>query len=639
MTIITIQFLGLLIASFFHLGLVSLANRLSRGYWWPLYIALTIALGSVLSLQSMIAMKWLPIGLSVLIFSFGIVGLRDVLRFLRSIEGIRLRHTLSQKNWKIRIFVGFVLIVLGAEILYAAYPAYRYDQWFYHLSIPRMIARFGTLQTPIYHDHTYFAGVFEYLFTCISIWFDKPILLQSAVNAFTYEMFLIFCIGFACQVRKLSAAALRDYFITDLVLAASLVVFFVFSLPEHEAIYSAKPDAMLYMCGVLMLFYSSIKLKLVPAKPNLFDMLVLGFFAVAPLALKITYLHFQIVLAPVILCILWQARHERREFRLFALGFFLGAIVAMPMLVKNWYFFANPMHPAQFAFFKSSPWDQLWTDYWQNVHQKPVSFEGLLKQVPEVLLSVLFRLKYHLLFLAAGAIYIAKYQVSTRWRPIVFCLLATFLYAVIWPAFYGSAAFDRFVYPLFSGASVAVLLMASQIPSLRFLVLLLIVPGLVNSGVDAKINRMIPHIFADEVSYFANHRAPYSEVELDRIINEHRRSRFPRAGLYEHIVISNTPNNFFLDSERLDILSMDFQFMLKNYPTGCYWTVLRDYDVSYVRLNNNHPPEIEKKFPLNKAKTAGITLDPWRKLFFLDPELVGRQAAEEIGCQRLIPAK
>ena len=56
------------------------------------------------------------------------------------------------------------LALLGVQTVWAAFPDYRYDQWNYHLVVPKAVAH-GPLAPPVLNDHLFFTGSYEYLFT------------------------------------------------------------------------------------------------------------------------------------------------------------------------------------------------------------------------------------------------------------------------------------------------------------------------------------------------------------------------------------------------------------------------------------------------------------------------------------------
>jgi hypothetical protein len=138
-------------------------------------------------------------------------------------------------------FLAYFSLVLLA--LSAAIPRRRYDQWNYHLSVPKWIMDLGGLPDEIFNDHLYFTGSYEYFSALFRVFSSHDIFIQSATSAMTFLL-----------VAALSSFSLVYFFSSHFkfnepkdrwLLFLGFFLLAALSPWDRECLYSAKPDYLL----------------------------------------------------------------------------------------------------------------------------------------------------------------------------------------------------------------------------------------------------------------------------------------------------------------------------------------------------------------------------------------------------------
>jgi hypothetical protein len=544
------------------------ATGVSRRYWGLVYPLLILFLSSTLAWQAMIPIPWLrPAVLS----ATGLLGLCGVFysRGLHVQGGHALKRAMGpQVGWKLgTILVSGLLI----ELLYASFPAYRYDQWNYHLIVAKIIDQMGSLPQPVLYDHTYFAGIYEYLFTLIRVFTQNDLINQGVADTFTW---LTFVVGLYGLVGLLAKAF--DIRVGLLV----LVGYMVFAVPEHEAIFNAKPDILL----LLFALGAMVSWHKMRESPRL-GSFMLGAYLVAPLGLKVTWIHFLLALG---LALGLSLRHHRQRFSWgpLGLGLLFGGLIALPQVVKNFYFFGNPLHPSQFGPLHSRIWGTMWDEYWATVDHRAHAMGSYLRILVLNIPAVLLRLRWFLVgFLIVR--FSPKNMAEEQESDVSSIALKAFLlYLILWPIFYDQNIYDRFVYPLFALAIMGLLstLRGRRLYAWQVAVLCFVIP--LNGSLDAKVNRMVTRGGETVPQYFSQHGEPLNHHPNQTLVNEHRRNYAPDADFMHSIVLTDTRMTYFLDSQGIDISGPDYQWIaLKMGLDGTREQALRFarcYHISYI---------------------------------------------------------
>ncbi len=358
-------------------------------------------------------------------------------------------------------YFSFVLLALSAAI-----PRRRYDQWNYHLSVPKWIMDLGGLPDDIFNDHLYFTGSYEYFSALFRIFSSHDIFIQSATSAMTFLL-----------VAGLSSFSLV-YFLSShfkfnepkdrWLLFLGLFLLVALSPWDRECLYSAKPDYLLIpltisVVGLLSWLlepsskdsaHQAVEFTHTSRQPTHLSF-VLGFLLAAGVAIKITWIHlaFATFLGSVLYLRVTGSKHRIVWSRLF-FGLMCGALIAIPVLAKNYYYFDDPLYPAATPGF-ASRYRLAFVDYYWLHNSSPArslkQFLFFFLSLPKVLL-----INYGFLFLALGISALPSWRfLKTKIpakaffnflnRPSLYILS---IYILLWPLLHQVEIFPRFVIPI-----------------------------------------------------------------------------------------------------------------------------------------------------------------------------------------------
>ena len=316
---------------------------------------------SLLAWQGLVRASWLAAAILLALLSAAALVLIARRRLSRL-------PSLSRVEW-------LALLLLAAGTSYAAFPDYRPDQWNNDLVLAKAVAG-GPLRPPIFEEHVYYGGNYQYLFTLPRALGADDVFNHCAADSFSW---LLLVLGLAGLFARLRAEAFPG-----LPPVSLLLVWAVFSIPDPTAVVNAKPDPL-----ILLAAFAVLELSAGPRRedsPRLHGVL-LGFLLVAPLALKLTWVPFGFAafLAWLLLLAIRRAPPLPAGGPFLA-GAGLGLVAILPYALTNLRFFGNPLHPAQFGPLHSSYWNAGFTSYYDDVAGRagsiPDYFATLARMVP-----------------------------------------------------------------------------------------------------------------------------------------------------------------------------------------------------------------------------------------------------------------
>lgn len=608
--IFSFQILGLLYAFLVQIGLCGLAKsfkNLSFGFSYLLTIALA---SSVLCLSAILPVYYLvvvSIGLGIFLFA------KNPAPILTSI-----RPFFSGKSaW-------FAIGVIFIDCLYASFPDYRYDQWNYHLLVGKYISLIGPFKKPIFYDPVFFSGSFEYWSISPRLISQNDVWNHCAANAFSFSCFFIgFCalIWEFCRHLKFHPGTL---FLTTICL--------LFAIPDHEALVSAKPDPQLIVIGMAIL--SLLIFKKDYDKRRWF---LIGLFLIYPISFKLTYLHFSGAVSLSIVT-LFLLRREIPNFKGLFAGIFLGFVLTLPFFIKNYLFFGNPVHPIQFAFLKSSYWNNNFSEYWNGVSHRCDSIQSFLNTLLLSPFSFLGHITLFFVMIVLCLSLVKKHKNFWMQYRTAFlrCILAMGFYFLIWPIFFDDAIFARFLYASLSVAVLFTVLCLSYLKNLKHRTLILCVPLLLGSALEVKILRMSDGMAKSSEEFFQKKRWPFEHYNPSMIINAHRKKLGREFNYLQHTVLTNTAIGYFLDSARLDTISPDWSYhfqrvneipLTDTVAMPCYFRVLKDMDIHYFwNMLFDYKNNPSKSF--EELTRFGEKVDPNYEIFYFSDTTIAEIAGQ-----------
>ncbi len=444
---------------------------------------------------------------------------------------------LSRPEWKrsrlARWFTLVTLFALTLDLLYAAIPLYRYDQWTYHLVIAKWISLSGSLTPPVTYDHIFFTGNYEFTGLLARAFSDSDTFQQGFQNSLSWLLVVLPAVLLSIFRRNSSAFGIAA--------AGSFALLCVFGSGDHQALINAKPDYILMLVAMLLLIFA------VGGRRYLHPALA-GFLVTASLGFKITWLHF----AACTPFLVWAAlRGQRRRD---AGKFIVGCVLAIPSLIpwalKNWQFFRNPLHPAQSKLFSSSIWSPMLNEYWRGIAMKPVDAPDWIVNFFKIASGL--PLRWGITgAMAAAIIFLARSgprKSSTKqrgWDGFVLCLLA---YVTVWGSFYNAEIFNRFVAAAFAFPLVIIWWWGRSLPLNARTTFLLLLPFLVHGQIEVTIPKLV-RAAGYTWPYFAEgEKGPLSKIPEMLEIRKDRAIHFPEARYTEATLLSDFAFNYYSPS-------------------------------------------------------------------------------------------
>jgi hypothetical protein len=371
-----------------------------------------------------------------------------------------------------------VLLLLFIDALYAGHPRRLYDQLNYHLVLGRI---FLILREPIVtslDSHVFFCGPVEYAFMWVSALFPddfflisvgQMLIFLSSVGTLSAALFMILKTAF-------HHSAAGQLAIVVLALISSLI-------PNDELIRIAKPDA-LTLSGTVLLFGCYFR-------KDLRQFWLLTAIACVVLSVKITFAHALVAFAfPFLRLNPFSGESFKRWSPLLMIGMFVIGLNVLKSLMLT----GSPFYPMDSRWFDTDFSGEITRTYWREVAftEHPEHFTagwlGLFKLVKQSLgLTILIPVLAMICFVLRK-----KGDLSTRPVPMGSVLLFLAIYSLLWPLFFRSDIYSRFVAPATGGCIVLCVAMLSYLPNVLFrrLTGFLIVLMLATSNLEVKANQM-----------------------------------------------------------------------------------------------------------------------------------------------------
>jgi hypothetical protein len=500
--------------------------------------------------------------------------------------------TLGKTASFVAVFLLFVTSVLSSI------PRRRYDQWNYHLSVPKWVMDLGGLPEDIFNDHLYFTGSYEYFSGIFRVFSSHDLWVQSATSAMTFLLVSSLCaftLTYSLGSRyKLETPRDRRFLFLGFFLLAA------FAPWDRDCLYSAKPD---YLLIPLTLSVVALVSRLMgPSKhqneTNLattdeasrLDSLLslsLGFLLSGGVAVKITWIHLSIavVIATLLYLALVRPRH-RLVWRQLVFGICLGAIVSVPILIKNYLYFGDPLYPAKTPGFLSFYRTEYVNAYWAANSSPPRSLSDVAQfflNLPKTFITNYSYLGLALFLSSTPSFRDVKRRLDLGFfkclkaalfflnRPSLYILL---FYMALWPLFHRLDIFPRFVIPI-----VAVLVWEIAFFNVSLKKLYLAIFLLVCTQGDPNI--ILRHLFqakASQTEFYS--KTAEGEVfqvvsDLNRELHRNQEKAHPLQDVTSALVprsdilINSTISYFFFDP-MWDVCSYSTRAKLEK--KGIYWT-------------------------------------------------------------------
>jgi hypothetical protein len=609
---------GLLLASL-EVGAFAALSRLAGVRRALVFPAVPLVAASILSWQALVRWTWAPLAVMVLV---GVAA------------AATLRRTAGPARRRPALIAVLALVLLGLDALYAALPDYRYDQWNYHLVVAKAV-KTGPLAPPILNDHVAFTGVWEYLFTVPRALSDDDMFNQSAVDAFTW---LLVAAGLYAFARRFG----RDVFPRGP--APLLIVAWTMAgLPDEAALMNAKPDPLLLLAAIAVADLLSRPSR----ERSWLDAALLGFYLAAPLAAKVTWLHFAAVAVPVAAWA-WRPPWPRGHVVAALTGLLAGVATAAPFLVKNSLLFGNPLHPVQWGPFRSSFWTPAMAEYWRAL-MAPARDLGAWWAT---LVRVPLALQWHLWALTLPVLLLALVGLVRRFRRrrepwpgggasslLRVALALAFLHVLLWPLFFRASIGARFVFP---GLAAVVLVLwvvmgrvfaagAGPSPSRLAAFLLastLLLPGILLGHVPTKAVRLATWGTWSVDRFVREGPAQWRMLHDLWSIDRDRRATLPDARFGEGTTLVDTKGTYLLDGASVNVWSVEYTWYRAR--ATCLWDLLLQLDVRYVFARTGDfdawPAELR---PLAAALTP---LSSLRQAYAVDRGFLERRRADDPAC-------
>ena len=483
----------------------------------------------------------------------------------------------------------FLLFVTAAA---ASIPKRRYDQWNYHLSLPKWVMDLGGLPKDIFNDHLYFTGSYEYFSGIFRVFGSDDIWVQSATSAMTFLTVASLCAltltYFLGSRYKLETSRDRGLLFLGFFLLAA------FSPWDRECLYSAKPDYLLIPLTLAVVALISRLMGSSEENPPVQrregphgDSVLsfsLGILLSGGIAVKITWIHLStaVVLGSLFYGALARPK-PRFVWRQLILGLGVGAVFAFPVLLKNYIYFGDPLYPAKTPGFNSFFRTEYVNAYWTRNSSPPRSLSELTQFFVNLPLTFVTNYGYLLLalvFSSTNSLKSFKNSLKSGLghgflkglkairlflnRPSIFIL---FFYILLWPLLHRIDIFPRFIIPIVGILVWEIAFFNVSLKKLYLTVFVLVC-------VQGDPNIMLRLLFQGKAKP-AEFYSKTSEGEVFQVVRDlNRELHSPEGQEPTHItrsdiLINSTVSYFFFD-HMWDVCSYSTRAQLEK--KGIYWT-------------------------------------------------------------------
>lgn len=614
---------GLAFALLVHAALLILAS-LAGPQRSLVYPALAIVTASLLAWQGLVDAPWLPatVGLLLLAAAAAVLIVRKP----------RLRlPSFSLVEW-------LALVLLSATALYGAFPDYRQDQWNNDLVLAKVVAD-GPLRAPIFEEHVYYGGNYQYLFTLPRRLSSDDMFNHGAADAFSWLLFVFGLAGLLARLRSAAFPALPP--------VCLLLAWAAFGIPDSTALFNAKPDPLMLVIALAILELSAGPL---PEDSRGLHGFLLGFLLVAPSALKLTWAVF-LVAAFFAWLFLFAIRRPPPLPRLgpFAAGGLSGLVTMVPYALTNWKFFGNPLHPAQLgSLLRSSYWDKNFSDYYADVAGRAASGSEYVATLVQLVTHVSWHL-YPLLTPVLLVLVVALVRrrglgpIGPRGAAVLLhAVLASAFFLLAWPGFFRANIYPRYVYSGLALAFAALLGVLHRTLSAegsgpawlrRLAVLAMLLPVALEGSLPRQLAFVARFGLANRERFLAE-GPPEWQMARDLLrVNDHRRRVAPGARYFARTTLLDMSSTYQLDGAAFRMWSREFQRLESKHGQEdgavCPWRTLARLDVAYVCTRFRFDPWPDA---YRRVVDELPAIDGSSRIRYVDPQLLAARAAAETGC-------
>lgn len=583
---------GLFLGLMTQCVLVLSARRISKSYWPEVYLTILFLVSAVLSGAAFF--HYLILVIPVIFLLALLAGFEMVNVFTKKIAPKNRPSTNSVfqiiRHTKAQTLICFLLValILCIDGLYAVFPFYRPDQWNYHLIVAKQISQYSTLrQVPLYYDHIFFTGAYEYFFLIFRFFSDHDIVNQSAVNFFNWSVFFILI---PPVVKRLfQSLAIKS----DRLLDYTVLVFVLFSTPSRVMISNAKIEPVLLIVSFVLLTHlikiSDQKIKLVS--------LFVGFLYFAPLSTKLTWIHFMVAFGAMLFIRVFLARKLNISRTWFFAGAALGSLLSLPCLIKNYFFFGNIFHPIQTGFFQSDYWSDDFSRYWQQVSGKAQTVRDYVSELILIPGSLLYETRYYICFLFIGLVGCrlikSKTYSNDSSRFLLNAVIVLLTGLLVWPLFFRHDIYPRFYYAFVGVIAVISVVGLAPVLSGRKSAFLLLLPAIVGGQLEVKLKNIILAASSGVSDFYvAMGRTGRYQSDYDEINQHQIRVKKAEAETADAVVLADDIQGYFLQGLIIRWDSPDFFETVNRWQdqqkgsSECLWDFLGDMKVRYLHAFN-----------------------------------------------------
>lgn len=637
-----VQLLAIVLALPVVGGLVGIFHR-SGGKLWPFfYLIFLFSVAGLQTWQAPFEARWLGHGALGLILIFSFFGLPHLARVFRDFKRNELDPSLSTLN-RFPRFVFYVLAVsLCIEILFAAFPGYRYDQYNYHLVTPKLVALYGKLPPYMGTDHTHFTGAWEYFFTSFRSLLSNDLLIQTCTTTFTFLSYVVPASAFLWQLAR-PQRWLALWFV-------GLPAVVIYAHTEIEPIISAKPDFVLVASALAIIAAQQLSLR-----PRMFFSF---FFLAAGISFKVTWFHAAAALGLGVLLCLWGGRHKYTAAEWFRLGFvsaiggaLLAAASVAPVFYKNILIFGNPIHPTQAGPFKSAVATESFLTYWEGISRRPSGLSATVVNIAKVFPrdAVLMAPLWPLLLLCGFYAFrvLRTASINAPKRSIIPLkhhmpwLVAWGSYLLLWGVILRFDIFNRFVAVVCVFPLLLIARFARYIPTATLLAAGLLAPFAINASTEVKVRRMWKGAMQSYDEYSRENFSPsLQDFREARIIEEHAQVRLGKIWSNACNIFSNKPNHYFYNTRFTAFDDQNFEYHVKAFGREvfekCPWAYFKQIKACYLIATHEYEFAQWPKPMADLVKAADENLalgeNSDLRLVYISPATLDRKIQTTPGC-------
>lgn len=383
------------------------------------------------------------------------------------------KRRLSRQGLRALQFEKSLWVFLPLALLWsltAALPQWIYDQYNYHLAVPRLALVWGNPATHMVDGHLFVTGLLE--FSIVPLWTMVFGEVFASAVAQSYCFFLMLS-GTFLFVKTLYARRRPN---AALLLCASLIL--LGNLPDLCLAYIFKPDGPLIIV-FLLAFYLVLERRS-------WTIANLVFFAGLALGLKNVAIHGLLVLAAVSILRCGRGFWRRPE----ALAIGMGLLFCVPLWVYRILQGGTPFYPADAIVWPdilpegvAASWHSIAFPEHEVGLKRWSGLPNLLAEMPLLALAIA----------VAGVAFIFKNRTllprdQHAQRRLLDWMTCLIFFLASWPLFYYSGIYPRFLAPLTGLLFLAFLMTAENFWLARrrvFYGLALVL--LLNSGTDVKL--------------------------------------------------------------------------------------------------------------------------------------------------------